>query len=94
MIGITAIDLMGDFDLSIGRLVWRTSLVAWHLPLTFVLEKEWCNTFALFLLSPRDAAPILGIQESTLADWMTEMLVQGTLCLGWRLWIRHRLVTW
>ena len=74
LVGDTASELLVDFDLGIGRLVWRNSLSAWLLPVTFILDMDKCNSFGLFLLSPRDAAPALGIQESILADWMSIMV--------------------
>ena len=67
-------DLMKDFELGIGRLVWRDSLSAWLLPITFILDRDLCDSSSLFLLSQREAAYILQIQESILADWMTMML--------------------
>ena len=73
---LASAELLADFDLGIGRLVWRDSLTAWLLPITFIFDKDKCNSFGLFLLSPRDAAPALGIQESILADWMIVM-IQG-----------------
>lgn len=76
LVGDTASELLADFDLGIGRLVWRDSLSAWLLPVTFILDRDKCNSFGLFLLSPRDPAPALGIQESILADWMAVM-IQG-----------------
>lgn len=71
-----ASELLADFELGIGRLIWRDSLTSWLLPVTFILDKDKCNSFGLFLLSPRDVAPALGIQDSILADWMTVM-IQG-----------------
>ena len=68
MVGDLASKLLADFDLGIGRLVWRDSLAAWLLPITFIVDKDWCNTFGLFLLSPSDVAPALGIQDITLAE--------------------------
>ena len=73
-LGSMTSDLMKDFELGIGRLVWRDSLSTWYLPITFILDKDWCNTSSLFLMSPREAASNLQIQESILTDWMTMML--------------------
>ena len=61
LVGDAASELLADFDLGIGRLVWRDSLIAWLLPVTFILDRDWCYTFGLFLLSPSNAAPALGI---------------------------------
>ena len=74
LVGTLASELLAEFDSGIGRLVWRDSLVAWLIPLTFIIDRDKCNSFGLFLLSPKDAAPALGIDESILADWMTLML--------------------
>ena len=76
LVGDTASELLADFESGIGRLIWRDSLTTWLLPVTFILDRDKCNSFGLFLLSPREAAPALGIQESILADWMTVM-IQG-----------------
>lgn len=45
-------ELLADFDLGIGRLVWRDSLAAWLLPITFILDRDKCNSFGLFSLYP------------------------------------------
>lgn len=76
LVGDSGSDLMDDFEMGIGRLVWREILRAWLLPVTFILEKDKCNSFGLFLLSPTDAALVLGIKEGILTDWMT-MMVAG-----------------
>ena len=76
LVGDTASELLADFELGIGRLIWRDALSAWLLPVTFILDRDKCNSFGLFLLSPRQAAPALGIDESIVADWMTVM-IQG-----------------
>lgn len=76
LVGDTASELLVDFESGIGRLIWRDSLTAWLLPVTFILDRDKCNSFGLFLLSPGDAANALGIQESILADWMIVM-IQG-----------------
>ena len=41
LVGDLASELLVDFDLGIGRLVWRDLLTAWLLPVTFILDRDW-----------------------------------------------------
>ena len=41
LVGDATSELMADFDLGIGRLVWRDSFIAWLLPVMFILDRDW-----------------------------------------------------